>query len=208
MIKYVFFDFDGTIADSKNLIIAVFNKLANKYEFDSISADNIDRLKSMTINERLKYLHVPITSIPALTFKFLLEYKAQSEKVLIVRGMPEVLEQINKSGVGIIIVSSNSKRTIQRVLTNHKLDFINDIYCSSRLFEKHEVIKKGLRKKNIKPSDAIYVGDERRDIMACKIAGLKSIWVSWGLDEINKTSRPDFIANFPEEIMDILKLNF
>lgn len=43
------------------------------------------------------------------------------------------------------------------------------------------------------------MGDEHRDIVACKKAGIKVIWVGWGFDaeEVVKAAKPDFMVYEP-----------
>ena len=36
MLKWVIFDFDGTLVDSKNMVLPIFNHLAEKHNFNLI----------------------------------------------------------------------------------------------------------------------------------------------------------------------------
>ena len=64
-----------------------------------------------------------------------------------------------------------------------------------------------MEKHNLKPQEIIYVGDEVRDIQACKKIGVKIIAVSWGYNskEILDREKPDYLVNKPIEIPKILK---
>jgi phosphoglycolate phosphatase len=59
------------------------------------------------------------------------------------------------------------------------------------------------RKKNISPAQAIYIGDETRDIEACKKVGIPIISITWGMNnkEILSTLNPDQMAHSPLEII-------
>ena len=52
----------------------------------------------------------------------------------------------------------------------------------------------------------LYVGDEQRDIVACKKNNVKVIWVSWGFDihAVIEKENPDFIAQQPADIIEII----
>jgi phosphoglycolate phosphatase len=52
----------------------------------------------------------------------------------------------------------------------------------------------------------IYVGDEQRDIAACKKCGVPIIWAGWGYDaiEIIKQEAPDYMIYTPKEILRIV----
>ena len=60
---------------------------------------------------------------------------------------------------------------------------------------------------NLKKSEVIYVGDELRDIIACKKVGIKVIWVGWGYDveDVVKQEYPDYIVHIPNEILGIVQ---
>ncbi len=48
------------------------------------------------------------------------------------------------------------------------IDNISNVLCSSRIFGKDKIIKKYIKEANLKTSDVLYIGDEHRDIVACK----------------------------------------
>ena len=53
----------------------------------------------------------------------------------------------------------------------------------------------------------IYVGDEQRDIIACKKVGVDVIWVGWGYDVIEtiQEASPDYMVYTPNEILHIVQ---
>ena len=80
--------------------------------------------------------------------------------------------------------------------------------CSVRsLFGKGRAINNVLRSQNIKPEEAIYVGDEARDIEAAKKNKVKIIAVSWGFSsrKILEEYVPDLLINDPEELIGALE---
>jgi len=81
MIKYVIFDFDGTLADSKEVFISVYNQIAAKKGYRQIESGNLEYLRSLSIPERCKYLKVPIYRIPFMATEFLSLYKTELQQV-------------------------------------------------------------------------------------------------------------------------------
>ncbi|MEH7456754.1 HAD hydrolase-like protein, partial [Bacillus sp. JJ1127] len=81
-----------------------------------------------------------------------------------------------------------------------------EVYCSKNLFGKDKIIKKFLKEKKLTEADMLYVGDEQRDIVACKKAGVNVIWVGWGYDvlETVKEDSPDYMVNTPNEILHVV----
>lgn len=58
------------------------------------------------------------------------------------------------------------------------------------------MIKRFLKSKKITEKDMLYVGDEQRDVAACKKAGVNVIWVSWGYDVIETVKKMHQITWF------------
>jgi phosphoglycolate phosphatase len=112
-----------------------------------------------------------------------------------------------KSNYKIGIVSSNSKDIIIDTLKKDNIENLFEfVYSESSLFGKHLVLKKMCKKHNINPLDVIYVGDEDRDIIAAKKAGIKNIAVTWGFNSKEKLSRenPDYLVDSPMQILEVL----
>lgn len=64
------------------------------------------------------------------------------------------------------------------------------------MFGKDKMIKRFLKSKKITEKDMLYVGDEQRDVAACKKAGVNVIWVSWGYDVIETVKKMHLILWF------------
>lgn len=205
--KYIIFDFDGTLVDSLNIAIAAGNKLADKYKFKKVQKEDIDCLRGLSVIERCKYISVPVYKLPFWAVEFYSIYRHSIDNLRLFDGMKELLEELVNRGYNLAIISSNSEEIIREFLQRNQIEYFNKIYCSSNLFGKDKVIKKFLNKYNVKKSEAIYVGDEHRDIVACKKNKLKIIWVEWGFDKIEvvKSENPDYIAKKPMDILNIVE---
>jgi phosphoglycolate phosphatase len=207
MIKYVVFDFDGTLADSKALVVSLFNELAQKHGYKKIESSNLDYIRSLSIIERCRFLGVPLYKIPFFSARFLSQYKKSCGSILLYDGIKELLEQLQKNGYQLAVLSTNSESNIRTILSTHQIHSITEFYCSSDLFGKGKMIKKFLEKHRLKSSEIIYIGDEYRDMTACRENNVKGIWVSWGYDLQKKDTdyQLDYIAHSPEELIHILQ---
>ncbi|GEO03884.1 phosphoglycolate phosphatase [Adhaeribacter aerolatus] len=207
MIKYVVFDFDGTLVDSKAVFISVFNQLAEKHQFNKMEPGNIEYLRQLTITERCKYLQLPLYKLPLLTVDLLNRYQQSLAEVILLAGIKNLIEALRNSGYAIAIVSSNSEKNIRQFLQQNQITEIDAVYSARNIFGKDRVIKKFLKTYRLSPDQIIYVGDEVRDIVACKKIGVKVIWVSWGYDiqALAEKETPDFTAHSPDDILIILK---
>lgn len=200
------FDFDGTMVNSKQLAIDVYNELAKVRGYKQIERQQVAQLSSLSIPDRMKELNIAAVHLPKLMLEVKRIYKGNLHTLSAVNGISELFSYLSDNGLKPDIISSNTVENIKAFAKmNHFSDTIGSIFCGNNIFGKHRVINNYLKLHNISKDELIYIGDELRDIEACKRAGIKIIAVTWGYDskELLQSSNPDFIINEPREIMDI-----
>ncbi|CAH0121812.1 hypothetical protein PAE9249_04346 [Paenibacillus sp. CECT 9249] len=204
MVKYVVFDFDGTLADSRNIVIELIQELAAKYGYDPIKEEEIEQLRSMSLKEKCRRLGVPLYRLPSLAVEFQTNFRQRIGKLSFFAGIPDLIQSLIRRGLKVAIISSNAEENIKEFLQNNGMkEWIDDIICSSNLFGKDKVINKFLKKTKLRPADIVYVGDEHRDIAACKKCDVKIAAVSWGFDTVDllEKAEPERIVHQPDEIL-------
>lgn len=207
MIKYVLFDFDGTVADSREVFLSSFNQLAAKHGFRKIEASNFEHVRRLSMLQRFSYLKVPFHRVPFLTSEFLSIYSSGVRAVSLFPGIADVFEALQELGVGIGIVSSNSVAIINGFLAHNGITSVNEVHCSGRLFGKDRLLRRFLKQKKLQAGEVLYVCDELRDIIACRKAGIRPVWVSWGFEigEVVLPVHEGYIADTPGELIGIIK---
>lgn len=205
--KHIIFDFDGTLADSTMVFMKAWNTLAEKYQYKKIKLEDLDSLKKLSIKERITLFNFPMYKLPVFIPQFYQLYRKSLKDVHLIGGMKDLLKEIEKKGYKIVIISSNDKDNILEFLQTNNIKNVSKVLCSSRIFGKDKIINKYLKDANIKKSDVIYVGDEQRDIVACKKVGIPIIWVGWGYDsiEVVRSEKPDYKVYSPDEILAIIE---
>ncbi|MCY1077644.1 HAD hydrolase-like protein [Archangium lansingense] len=204
MISNVVFDFDGTIADSKSAIISVYNQVAEKHRFKPLFEADIPTLSKLSIPERCHRMNVPIYKLPVLIVEVTRSFKNVVDSVSAFDGMRSVLETLHRHGLTIGIISSNSNENIERFLARQGMEsLVQRVHCSSNVFGKDKVISRYLKTYGLTPEQVLYVGDEERDVVACKKTKLRVLSVSWGLESLDVLTRagPDFIVHQPSDIL-------
>lgn len=204
--KYIIFDFDGTLADSTAVFASAWNTLAQKYKFKGIELKEIESLKKLSIAERSKLFDFPMYKLPMILPQFYRLYRQSLNEVHLYEGIKDVIMEIDKRGYKILIISSNSQENILEFLKMNDIHCVSNVLCSNRIFGKDKVLKKFLKDSSSTASDVLYIGDEQRDIVACKKVGVPIIWVSWGYDsiEVIQQEEPEYKVNAPQEILDII----
>lgn len=198
MIKYIVFDFDGTLADTFETM-----KEIAKSEFKDISDKDFELLKDEGISGMMKRKNIHIWELPKIVLKFTSKMKNKEN----VKIFPEALESLKilSKSYKLGIISSNSEENIIQNLKKHNVQSLFDfIFSQSSIFGKDKVLKKMCKKYQINSSEIIYVGDEDRDIIAAKKSKIKNISVTWGYNSQKKLKEvnPDIIVNSPREIIE------
>lgn len=182
MKKLLIFDFDGTIANTLNGMYEIYKIIAKKYNIDVLSKEAFIEYKKLPILERLQKQNVPFYAIPKIirdSQKLQMTYLSEANPF---EGMKDVLNTL-KTMYTLIIVSSNKKDFIKAFLKTHDMMVFNKIYGKAEIFGKAKKIKKALKKMHAQVTDTIYIGDETRDVVACRELHLDIISVSYGYDD-------------------------
>lgn len=207
MIKVILFDFDGTIADSFSNFLEIVSKISSKYKLPEISDDKISELRLYDAKTLVKKLKIPFYKIPFIARDM---KKLQHENIEQIRpfgGMPETLYKLKNKGYKLGVITSNGERNVISFIKKNDMNIFDYIYCDSSIFGKDKVIHKFLSKNSISKENVLYVGDEIRDIQACRKVGIKMIVVSWGFNskEGLVSYYPDFIIDKPSDLITLLK---
>ena len=126
-------------------------------------------------------------------------------------GVPELISEIQQQGIKVGIVSSASKKELDKAVL--ELPFMQGLPIVSRndvneLKPSAEPILSGLLKINTKPKNTLYVGDFHTDIIAGKAANTMTCAIIGEFPEISKTGLegydPDIIINKTRDLKDFL----
>jgi phosphoglycolate phosphatase-like HAD superfamily hydrolase len=207
MIKLIIFDFDGTLADSLEIIFHIINNLASEFDYHPSSYSEINQLKKLTDCQIIKQSGIALYKIPFLVRRLRIELKQELLNIALFPGIQEAIRELHQQGYQLGIITYNSRENVRRVLENHGLhDAFDFIYNTPTIIGKHQVIRKLLKEKNLSPAHVVVVGDEIRDIVGAKKAKTRAIAVSWGFDdrELLVTNQPDVIIDHPQEILPLV----
>lgn len=179
MIKAVLFDLDGTLIDSPQLIMKSFEHSLITNNNYQPSIEEQTKILGSTLNlafsnhanneihlQKLKQSFIDFSNENTLTM--LNPYK----------NTINVIQYLRDKGYLVGIVTSNSKKNVNKTLANFKMDHLFDcIICfEDSIIHKPnaEPLLIALDKLNVDPSKAIYIGDHENDIKAGKNALMKT----------------------------------
>ncbi len=209
MAKTLIFDFDGTIANTKEFAYHVYTKVTEQYNIKQLSEDEFDHLKTLSLMDKFRAHDVSLFKLPRIARRTRTAISHVMNEIEPFDGMIELLKKLKKEGYRLFIVSSNSENNI-RVFTNqYDLDIFDQIYGRAKYLKKEKILKKLLKKYDLTTDDVIYIGDETRDILSCHRINMKIASVSWGFDDksILESDNPDFLAENVQSLEKILLQN-
>lgn len=205
-IKLAVFDFDGTLADSADWIISAVGGLAERHRFRAPDREEIERLRSLGTRQIIRSLGISRWRIPAIARDVRARAARDAHEIPVFPGTRAVLETLSRRGLRLAILSSNSEANVRAVLGAETASLISDYACGASLFGKPRLLRRLLRQTALSRLDAIYIGDETRDIEAARAVGVASAGVAWGYAEpaLLRSCDPDFFFETMAELLDAL----
>jgi phosphoglycolate phosphatase len=210
-IKYIIFDFDGTIADTLPFSFQKFIEIARSLNVEDLTdKEIIKEIRSKSYQELLKgsfnkaWLKLPY--VINMIKNMQVELEKEMKNIKFFPGVKKFLYELKDRGYKLAIISSNRVENINKFIEFNKLDIFDFVHGKTDLFGKAGYLGKFLKDYNLKKTEVIYIGDEIRDVEACKKAGIKMIGVSWGLHTIEalKKAKVDYIVKKPSEVFKII----
>lgn len=175
----ILFDFDGTLADTFESGARLINQFAEQFGYSKI---DFAKHKDLSARQLVKLSGVKWWQIPRLVRFFRRESAIHADEIKPFDGVVEMVQQLSQHcDVGIL--STNSAETVGKFLTNNALrDYFHFIKTNVPLFGKSRALRRAVRFLRRNYTFILYVGDEIRDIEACRKVGLDIISVSWGFN--------------------------
>ncbi|MDI3535845.1 MAG: phosphoglycolate phosphatase [Eubacteriaceae bacterium] len=208
--KCVIFDFDGTLADTEEKAFQIYNRLAEKYQYSQVTMEELQHIKNLHIKEILEIVDIPLHHFPRVIKEGQKMLKSESSEIHAFNSdIHDFFVAMNKEVEFCGILTSNIKKTVNQFIKKYFLEEeIKFVKCSA-LMSKADKIRKVLRWSRIKPHEMLYVGDETRDIEACKKVGVDVVAVKWGYNTPKALEQcdPTYMIDNLWDLLDIVKKN-
>lgn len=201
----IIFDFDGTIADSFDYVA---DFLAGEAGEKKLDPEAREALKGLSMVAMARKLGLKWWQAPWLFFRGRSEMRKTIKRLNSFAGIPELIRKLHAEGHELFVLSTNSVSNVRYFLHRHKMyrHFLQ-IYGGVGVFGKGPALKQLLEDQKFETDQAVYVGDELRDVEAAQSIGLRAIAVSWGFANRHdlKDAKPTGLADTPAELMRILE---
>jgi phosphoglycolate phosphatase len=201
----IIFDFDGTMADSFDYVADFLVKEAKQAP---LSDTDRQALRGHSMIAMARQLGHKWWRLPRLLIKGRQRMSDVIKQVKPFTGIPELVKKLHAEGHELFIVSSNSVENVRTFLHHHHLHtYFLEIYGGISMFGKAPTLRQLLKDQHLDKENAVYIGDELRDVEAAQSIGLRPIAVTWGFARSSdlKALHPMALVNNPAELINILE---
>lgn len=202
----VIFDFDGTLADSFHWFASELNEVARVWDFRAVAAADQTRLRQMSAPALFRELQVARWKRPWIARDLRRRMARDIERIDCFAGVDGMLRQLADSPLRLAIASSNTADNIRRVLGPDLSARIDAFECGIGLGGKQRRLARLCRRLGVSPKRALYIGDEVRDMIAARRAGMAAGAVTWGYnhEQALRARGPDILFHHVAEIPAVL----
>lgn len=209
-IRHIIFDFDGTIADTGDLIIRSWQYTYEVRRGHKADEDLIRKSFGEPLVLTMKREFPEFDVDESIEIYRSYQVKHYKEEVRPFPGMVEVIKRLKVLGYTVSVVTSRMRRTTLAGLEKFGIlgDMDHVITCEDTSEHKPDPapVIACLKALCAEGDSAIMVGDSTFDIRCCHGAGVKGVLVGWShlSEEEKKESGADFIIEKAEDLLNIL----
>lgn len=204
----VLFDFDGTLFDTEHDEMTALSALVTQATGVEPPEDKLRKTFGMTGPDGIRFLGCNEEQAAWIRPRWHEASMNALKTTPVFEGLTEVIEILHQKGVRMGIVTSRGVSGVNMGLTSRGLTAYFDTIVSQKdtvLHKPHpDPLLECLKRMDIAPQDAIYIGDSPGDMQASEAAGMASGLALWG------THQPDLPCTYrlahPRDILTICEV--
>lgn len=180
MIRYLIWDFDGVICDSRDLAFKIHNQLTKKYINLPMIHNVYDYAKIM--NEGYDESLTKYLTKEKINQYFLEHRETMYNRRMEFKLYSKIIDFIKNNRIPSIIITATYEKLVLDVLRNNGYNERIFSYILGRETEgsKLEKLEKICKKNNIRKDEIVYIGDTLSDVDFCQKANIPIVAVGYG----------------------------
>lgn len=191
----IIFDWDGTILDSSNKIVACMQAGARDFGVEPRSADDIRNIIGLELSVAIASLYPELNmdEVEALREAYVRNFiLADREPCKMFAGVEEGLQMLKAAGHDLCVATGKSRRGLDRVFADLPISgLFSASRCADETASKPDpmMLAQLCVERRCEPESALMVGDTEYDLeMASRIA-MPSVGVSYGVHSVTRLQR-------------------
>lgn len=211
-IKGILFDFDGTIANTIDLIIATFEHTCQEVLGFTPEREKIVATFGLPLPEAM----IALSGKPELVETMRDAYREYNnahhdDMIRSIPGVKETLEQLKAQGIKLAVVTSKKPPMLRRGLDCLQLTQYFDATIAlgdTKESKPHpEPMLAACAKLGLQPEECLCVGDSPFDLQSGRSAGAQTVavrYTAFGWEKLLEEGKPDFVIARPQELLEIV----
>lgn len=213
--KYVFFDFDGTISNTYQGVADILKKTFDKYNMD-IDKSQYTRYIGPPLSETFTKLTGDRDKAYEMVSYFRQLYVGENAiyKSCLYDGVYDMLKDChNMSGVKTGVATCKKHEEADELLKHFKIkgyiDYLSGLVYNVRE-NKDDILRFALDELGITAKDCVMVGDTIYDVEGAEKLGMDCILCLWGFGDYDNihNSNVVFRAKTPHDVVEFVKNNY
>lgn len=198
-VKAIFFDFDGTLFDTYGITVRAVNAALREMDYPELK--DPQKLRDLSASNAIRSVGVRWWHLPKLLKLVRAAMRDELQQARAFKGVRVAVDTLGENH-SIYVLTSNGTEPVEQMLRREKFQ-VEGVRAGVSMFGKAAAIRRLLREVRLGADDVVYVGDEVRDIEACRKAGVRVIAVTWGFntEKALGAAKPDAIAKTPSELV-------
>ena len=178
----VLFDFDGTLADTVDLLVDASRVVLRSAGYEEAASADLDALRDMQPLRALEAVGIPLRAVPGLVRRLRRELRRRTSEVALADGVSACIEGLHESGFTLGIMSSNSPKLVRSVIERAEIAHLFKFVArGGAIRDRARRLSRAMRRHSRLAKQWIFVGDEIRDFDAASKCSIPFIGVSWGV---------------------------
>ncbi len=198
------FDYDGVLVDSLAQQVSVVRSAQSKLgQGRCPDAGDFSSVEDLSYEGFARHLGIPEARYTEWAHLVIEQNLLDTTAVTMFAGMRDVLLELG-SRFPSVIITSNVRESVERLLQKERCAHaVQEIYDGKLRGSKSDKIKAAAKHLGIPLAQTYMIGDTRSDIRHAKLAGAKSLAVSWGYQPVEalKLEAPDTLIQVPRDLL-------
>ena len=198
--KYIFWDFNGTILDDARLCYDILIEMLKEEERPLVTFDEYLRIFTFPIKAYYEQVYdLNKTSFDVLAHRFIKRYQPGSLDCKLHEGVIEAIKRCEGLGYVNVLLSASEEMNLIEQLEHFKIKHLfQDILGTKNIYAKTklDVAKRYIEDKKIDPKDCLMIGDTLHDAKIAESLGFDIILYTKGHQHPSRLMKYKTISSF------------
>lgn len=202
--NYIAFDIDGTLSDSKDACLQALQDTLRTLTGSSPEKEALMFAMGLPGTVTLEQLKLP--DVPAALTLWLENLQAYKDSISLFPGVPELLQELKTRGLSMGVVTSQTLQEYEDGFAHTSIApyFTILVRAGETLKPKPSPMPllRFMELANCRPSEVLFVGDQKGDLLCARGAGVDFALAGWGNPD--RQMDVDYYLEKPEDLLNYL----